>query len=117
VLRWPSLATDEGARFDREFSLDASALEPMITWGTNPGMAIPVGAAVPDPAGDPALERALSYMDLAPGRPLLGRAIDVVFIGSCTNARLSDLRLAAGVLDGRRVARACGCWWCPAPSR
>jgi 3-isopropylmalate/(R)-2-methylmalate dehydratase large subunit len=104
VRGWPSLATDEGARFDRELSIDASALEPMITWGTNPGMAIPVGSAVPDPDGDPALERALGYMGLAPGRPILGRAIDVVFIGSCTNARLSDLRLAAGVMDGRRVA-------------
>jgi 3-isopropylmalate/(R)-2-methylmalate dehydratase large subunit len=104
VLRWPSLATDEGASFDGEVSFDAATLEPMITWGTNPGMAIPVGAAVPDPAGDPARERALRYMELAPGKPLLGRAIDVVFIGSCTNARLSDLRLAARVMDGRRVA-------------
>jgi 3-isopropylmalate/(R)-2-methylmalate dehydratase large subunit len=104
VLRWPSLATDVGASFDREDSFDAASLEPMITWGTNPGMAIPVGAPVPEPGGDPARERALRYMDLRPGQALLGRAIDVVFIGSCTNARLSDLRQAARVMDGRRVA-------------
>jgi len=104
VAAWRGLATDDGASFDRELSIDAATLEPMITWGTNPGMAIAVGAAVPDPAGDPARERALRYMDLAPGKPLLGHPIDVVFIGSCTNARISDMRLAAGLLGGRRVA-------------
>jgi 3-isopropylmalate/(R)-2-methylmalate dehydratase large subunit len=104
VARWRTLPTDEGARFDAEVSLDASALEPMITWGTNPGMAIPVREAVPDAGGDPARERALRYMALTPGKPLLGHPIDVVFIGSCTNSRVSDLRLAAGVFDGRHVA-------------
>ena len=78
--------------------------QPMITYGTNPGMGIPIGAAVPDPAGHPALARALEYMGLSPGQPLLGRAIDVVFIGSCTNSRLSDLRQAARVFHGRQVA-------------
>jgi 3-isopropylmalate/(R)-2-methylmalate dehydratase large subunit len=104
VARWRTLPSEDGARHDAEVSLDASALEPMITWGTNPGMAIPVGAAVPDAGGDPARERALAYMALTPGRPLLGHKIDVVFIGSCTNSRLSDLRLAARLFDGRRVA-------------
>jgi 3-isopropylmalate/(R)-2-methylmalate dehydratase large subunit len=104
LTRWRALGSDDGARYDRQVELDASALEPMITYGTNPGMSIPIRAAVPDPAGDPSRERALRYMGLEPGRPLLGRPIDVVFVGSCTNARLSDLRLAAGVLKGRRVA-------------
>jgi 3-isopropylmalate/(R)-2-methylmalate dehydratase large subunit len=104
VARWRTLPTDDGARFDAEVSLDASALEPMITWGTNPGMAIPVREAVPYPEGDAARESALRYMALTPGKPLLGHPIDVVFIGSCTNSRVSDLRLAARVFDGRQVA-------------
>jgi 3-isopropylmalate/(R)-2-methylmalate dehydratase large subunit len=104
VAAWRGLPSDAEARFDREASFDASALQPMITWGTNPGTAIPLGEAIPDPAGDPASERALAYMQLSPGRPLLGHAIDVVFIGSCTNGRLEDLREAARVLGGRRVA-------------
>ncbi len=107
---WRGLPGDEGSRFDRSVALDASALEPMITYGTNPGMAIPITRPVPDPsaAGDAlqsgSLRKALEYMGLAPGRPLTGRPIDVVFIGSCTNARISDLRLAAGLLKGRRVS-------------
>jgi 3-isopropylmalate/(R)-2-methylmalate dehydratase large subunit len=104
VARWRRLPSDEGAAFDREVVLDASSLEPMITFGTNPGMGIPLRSAVPEPDGDAALERALRYMGLEPGRPLLGRPVDVVFIGSCTNSRLSDLRLAARVFEGRRVA-------------
>ncbi len=104
VRTWRGLASDEGAAFDREVALDASALEPMITFGTSPGSAIPIRQPVPDAHGEPTLERALRYMDLTPGRPLLGHPIDVVFIGSCTNSRLSDLRLAARVLDGRHVA-------------
>jgi 3-isopropylmalate/(R)-2-methylmalate dehydratase large subunit len=99
---WRSLPTDEGAAFDAEVSIDAGALEPMITYGTHPGTAIPVRSPVP--AAGPGGTRALEYMGLPAGEPLLGRAIDVVFIGSCTNARLSDLRLAADVLRGRRVA-------------
>jgi 3-isopropylmalate/(R)-2-methylmalate dehydratase large subunit len=104
LLRWRALAPDADTVYDARTSLDASALEPMITWGTNPSMAIPVRERVPDPRGDKARERALVYMDLKPGQALLGHPIDVVFIGSCTNARLSDLRQAASVLEGRRVA-------------
>jgi 3-isopropylmalate/(R)-2-methylmalate dehydratase large subunit len=90
-------------------SLDAAALEPMITYGTNPGMAIPVTASIPDPDSNPdvsqrqAMRKALDYMGLRPGVPLLGHAVDVVFIGSCTNARISDLRQAAALMQGRRV--------------
>jgi 3-isopropylmalate/(R)-2-methylmalate dehydratase large subunit len=111
VERWRSLRTDDDARFDRVVSLDASRLEPMITWGTNPGMAVPIGAPIPAPESASQaeergqLERALKYMDLEPGKPLLGRPVDVVFVGSCTNARLSDLRQAARVFEGRKVAR------------
>jgi len=104
LAAWKNLPTDEGARFDREVALEASALEPMITYGTNPGMAVPVGGAVPPSDGRASTERALAYMGLRPGQRLLGHPIDVVFIGSCTNARLGDLRLAATVLRGRKVA-------------
>ena len=110
VARWRALPSDEGATYDKSIDVDANALEPMITFGTNPGMGIPISAAVPDPA-DAAdltqrltLQRALDYMDLPAGRPLLGHPVDVVFIGSCTNSRISDLRQAARLLDGRRVA-------------
>jgi 3-isopropylmalate/(R)-2-methylmalate dehydratase large subunit len=109
LARWKQLLTDEGAVYDRTVSLDASSLEPMITYGTSPGMGMPVTAAVPDPANakDAAerdsLAKALRYMDLPPGRPLLGHPIQVVFIGSCTNGRLKDLRDAARVLRGRKV--------------
>jgi len=101
---WRRLPTDDGAVFDREVRLDASALEPMITYGTNPGMGIPIRGTVPDPGGNTTLQRALAYMGLEPGEKLLGRPVDVVFIGSCTNSRLSDLRQAATVFAGRRVA-------------
>jgi 3-isopropylmalate/(R)-2-methylmalate dehydratase large subunit len=104
LARWRSLPTDEGARFDQTVSLDAAALAPMITYGTNPGMGIPINGTVPDPTGDPTLARALDYMGLEPGRPLLGKPVDVVFIGSCTNSRISDLRQAARVFAGRHVA-------------
>ena len=105
---WRGLVTDEGARFDREVTLDGSALEPMITFGTNPSMGIPVGGLVPDPAGCPdprrsALAKALAYMGLEGGKPILGHPVDVVFIGSCTNGRLEDLREAARILKGRKV--------------
>jgi 3-isopropylmalate/(R)-2-methylmalate dehydratase large subunit len=103
VSRWRALRTDDGARFDLAVTVDASAVEPMITFGTNPGMGIPVTGAVPR-AGGEGFERALRYMGLAPGEPLLGRKIDVVFVGSCTNGRLADLRQAARVLRGRKVA-------------
>ena len=110
VARWRALPSDEGATYDKSIDIDADALEPMITYGTNPGMGLPISAPVPDPA-DAAdltqrltLQRALDYMDLRPGRSLLGHPVDVVFIGSCTNSRISDLRQAARLLDGRRVA-------------
>jgi 3-isopropylmalate/(R)-2-methylmalate dehydratase large subunit len=103
VARWRELHTDDGARFDRTVVIDASAIEPMITFGTNPGMGIPITKPVPVPA-TPADTKALTYMGLSPGEPLLGRPIDVVFIGSCTNARLGDMRAAASVMRGKKVA-------------
>ena len=109
LARWRQLATDDGASYDREITIDAGVLEPMITFGTNPGMGIPVSGAVPDPAAiaDPlereTLAKALRYMGLPAGKPLLGHAVNVVFIGSCTNSRISDLRAAAGLLKGRKV--------------
>ncbi|MCC6363764.1 MAG: 3-isopropylmalate dehydratase large subunit, partial [Bryobacterales bacterium] len=109
VARWKQLATGDGAVYDKAVAIDAASLQPMITFGTNPGMGIPITAAVPDPAAvsDPmerdSLRKALTYMALDPGKPILGRKIDVVFIGSCTNSRMSDLRAAAGVLKGRKV--------------
>jgi 3-isopropylmalate/(R)-2-methylmalate dehydratase large subunit len=110
VGRWRGLVTDDGAGFDRELTLDATGIGPMITFGTNPGMGIRIDECVPRPdeARDEAervsLRRALEYMQIEAGRPLLGHAIDVVFVGSCTNGRLSDLREAAAVIRGRRVA-------------
>ena len=106
VRHWKSLATDEGAQFDRSLTIDITELEPMITFGTNPSMAIPI--THPDGCDDPSkrksLDHALKYMDLTPGKPLLGHPVDVVFIGSCTNSRISDLRLAAEIFKGRRAA-------------
>ncbi len=101
---WRVLPSDPGAAFDRRLAFDASSLAPMVTWGTNPGMGVAVDGTIPDPGDDPAAVRALTYMGLSAGEPIAGQAIDVVFVGSCTNARLSDLRAAAGVLAGRRVA-------------
>jgi 3-isopropylmalate/(R)-2-methylmalate dehydratase large subunit len=104
VEGWRTLPTEDGAPFDRVETIDTASLEPMITWGTSPGMGIPIGGPVPDPDGDASHEKALAYMGLEAGRPLLGKKIDVVFIGSCTNSRISDLRDAARVLEGRKVA-------------
>jgi 3-isopropylmalate/(R)-2-methylmalate dehydratase large subunit len=110
LAAWKALRSDPGAAYDREFSLDASIVEPMVTFGTTPAMAMPVTGTVPDPAALPdagervGLSKALAYMGLPPGRPLLGHPVDVVFIGSCTNGRLEDLKDAAALIRGRRVA-------------
>jgi 3-isopropylmalate/(R)-2-methylmalate dehydratase large subunit len=104
---WRSLPTDDGASFDRTVVVNAAELAPYVTWGTNPGQALPLSSSVPDPAqtDDPAgATRALEYMNLTPGTPLRDIAVDTVFVGSCTNGRLSDLRAAAEVIQGRRVA-------------
>lgn len=107
---WRSLPSDEGAAFDRSMTMDVSKLEPMVTYGTNPGMGVPVTGRIPrpedmsDPSEKAALEKALKYMDLQPGQPIQGQAVNVVFLGSCTNGRISDLRQAARVLKGRKVA-------------
>jgi 3-isopropylmalate/(R)-2-methylmalate dehydratase large subunit len=110
VARWRTLPSDPGADYDKSIVIDANALEPMITYGTNPGMGIPISSAVPDPdaqtddAGKRALEHALDYMGLEPGRPLVGQRVDIVFIGSCTNSRISDLREAAAIFQGNHIA-------------
>ncbi len=104
VARWRSLPGDDGAAFDRSVSIDAGALEPMITFGTNPGMVVGVNDPVPDDTGDSSFRKALEYMRLETGKPLTETDVDVVFVGSCTNSRLSDLEQAAAVIKGRRVA-------------
>lgn len=108
LAAWRELNTDEGARFDRELELDCSALAPQVSWGTSPEHSIGVDAQVPEPSGEAgrreAMRRALDYMGLAPGQKMDELDIGAAFIGSCTNARLSDLRAAAAILDGRRVA-------------
>jgi 3-isopropylmalate/(R)-2-methylmalate dehydratase large subunit len=109
LAHWRALPTDEGASYHRSVTLDANALEPMITYGTNPGMGIPITAPIPNPDTIPdvsqrqATIKALDYMSLTPGAPLLGHPVDVVFIGSCTNSRISDLRQAAELMKGRKV--------------
>jgi len=109
VARWEGFRTDEGAVFDRTVEIDATSLEPFVTWGTNPGMTVPVTGSVPrlEDAASPddreAMERALAYMDLKPGTPIQDVTVDRVFVGSCTHARLDDLRAAAAILSGRKV--------------
>jgi 3-isopropylmalate/(R)-2-methylmalate dehydratase large subunit len=110
LARWKQLPSDEGAVYAKELTLDAASLEPMVTFGTNPGMGIPISASIPDPGSvsDPIeksdLTKALKYMDLRPGTPMAGHPINVVFVGSCTNSRISDLRAAASVMKGRKVS-------------
>ena len=109
VAFWKTLPSDEGAVYDKEVTIDANELEPMITYGTNPGLGIYINQPIPDPTSIPdvserqTVEKALAYMGLQPGAPLLGQPLDVVFIGSCTNSRISDLRLAAAIMNGKKV--------------
>jgi 3-isopropylmalate/(R)-2-methylmalate dehydratase large subunit len=102
--RWTSLKSDAGAAFDRGVDIDAGAIEPMITYGTHPGMVMPISATIPDCAGDAVLDKALAYMGFHGGDAMLGKPVNTVFIGSCTNGRLSDLQDAAKMLKGRKVA-------------
>jgi 3-isopropylmalate/(R)-2-methylmalate dehydratase large subunit len=106
---WRSMRTDDDATFDKEVTIDASTLTPFVTWGTNPGQGAPLSSLIPDPSSYDDAERtaaqsALDYMALTPGTPLTDVAVDVVFVGSCTNGRIEDLRAAAEVLRGRTVA-------------
>ena len=110
IAHWRKLRTDDGAEFDKEIVIDASKISPQVTWGTNPGMVRAVTESVPrleefdSPADRESTERALAYMDLQPGMPIEQIALDRVFIGSCTNSRIGDLRAAAKVVEGRKVA-------------
>ncbi|MEO5962964.1 MAG: 3-isopropylmalate dehydratase large subunit [Thermomonas sp.] len=103
VARWRELRSDDGARFDRDVVIDASEIRPTLSWGTHPGQVAAIDAHVPAANQDPDTDKALAYMGFESGAPLAGRAVDVVFVGSCTNARLSDLREVAQILRGRRV--------------
>ncbi|MCH7853490.1 MAG: 3-isopropylmalate dehydratase large subunit [Proteobacteria bacterium] len=103
VTRWRQLPTDEGAHFDKSVSVDGKALEPMVTFGTNPGMVVAINDPVPED-GDAAFRKAIEYMQITPGKPLSESRVDVVFIGSCTNSRISDLQQAARIFAGRKVA-------------
>jgi 3-isopropylmalate/(R)-2-methylmalate dehydratase large subunit len=110
IAWWRSMASDDDAVYDDEFALDADRLEPMVTWGINPGQSVPVSQRIPnandvEPVDRPAVEEALEFMGFTSGAPIEGTPIDVAFVGSCTNARLSDLREAASIVRGRRVAR------------
>jgi len=109
VERWKKLPSDEGATYDSRVDIDADKLEPMITYGTHPGMGVAITQALPNAsdfvgAERAAFEKAMQYMGLEAGKPLLGHKVDVVFVGSCTNSRISDLRAAASVFKGRKVA-------------
>ena len=110
VEHWRSLATDDGASYDEELFISAADLEPYVSWGTNPGQTVPVSASVPDPDAmeDPVEResaiRALEYMDIAPGTPIVELPLDRIFLGSCTNARIEDLRVAAAIVEGKKVA-------------
>jgi 3-isopropylmalate/(R)-2-methylmalate dehydratase large subunit len=117
--RWRRLPSDPGALFDREVALDGAAIEPMVTWGTSPENALPIGGAIPDPADEPdadrrgSMLRALAYMGLDPGTRLADIPVDRVFIGSCTNSRIEDLRAAADIARGRKVAPGVVAWVVP----
>ena len=105
LAHWRTLPSDADAQFDREVSLDGSKLEPMITYGTHPGMVMPISGMIPALKNDPVFDKALGYMGLEAGAPIREHPIDMVFLGSCTNGRLSDLRSAASVLRGQKIAR------------
>jgi len=105
IEQWRQLPTDDGAKFDKEVDIDAGALEPMITYGTNPGMVIPISSTIPTRANDAVFSKSLAYMGLEAGAPIKDQPVNVVFVGSCTNGRISDLRSAANVLRGRKVAK------------
>jgi 3-isopropylmalate/(R)-2-methylmalate dehydratase large subunit len=117
--QWHGLASDPEAVFDRELHVDAAEVIPQVTWGTSPEQVIGIDGCVPEPSDEPDIERrrgmkeALTYMGLEPGRPIEGTPIDWVFIGSCTNSRLSDLRVAATLVRGRKVARHVNAWVVP----
>ncbi|HIJ83800.1 MAG TPA: 3-isopropylmalate dehydratase large subunit, partial [Magnetococcales bacterium] len=110
VIHWRHYVSDPGARFDREVKLDAGHIEPQVSWGTSPEMVVPVSGKVPDPASETdsvrrgSMEKALNYMGLKPGVPITEVLLDKIFIGSCTNGRIEDLRAAAMVIKGRRIA-------------
>ena len=119
IAHWRTLQSDAGAKFDKEVVLDVSELAPHVTWGNSLDMVLPVGGALPDPASEPdagrraSMEESMRYMGLQPGEPIEGLPIDRVFIGSCTNSRISDLRAAAAIVRGRRVAQRVQAWVVP----
>jgi 3-isopropylmalate/(R)-2-methylmalate dehydratase large subunit len=104
VARWRRFVTDAGAQFDASVDIDAADIEPMVTYGTNPGMVLPIGSAIPNQPGDEVFDKAMRYMGFHGGEAMLGKPVNVVFIGSCTNGRLEDLQAAAQILKGRKVA-------------
>ena len=104
VARWRTLKSDDDAVFDKSVTISADQMQPMVTFGTNPGMVIGVNDPVPDDGGDPSFRKALDYMQISAGKPLTDTEVDVVFVGSCTNSRLSDLQQAADVVKGNKVA-------------
>lgn len=113
VAAWETLRTDEGAKFDTEVHIDAASLSPFVTWGTNPGQGVPLSESVPDRTmqGTPNAMplKALTYMDLKAGTPMRDIAVDTVFVGSCTNGRIEDLRAVAGCCAAARSPTECGC--------
>jgi 3-isopropylmalate/(R)-2-methylmalate dehydratase large subunit len=104
VERWLALPSDPDATFDKEVDLDVSQLEPQITYGTNPGMVVPISQPVPNPGGNASHQKSIDYMQVDADKPMLGTKVDVVFVGSCTNSRMTDLRSVAKILDGKQVA-------------
>ncbi len=104
VERWLALASDPDASYDKQVDLDVSELEPQVTYGTNPAMVVPISKPVPNPGDNPSFQKSIQYMQVDADRPMLGTKVDVVFVGSCTNSRMTDLRSTARMLDGRKVA-------------